>query len=179
MKPFLASSASRRSLIAISVGHLHVDPAVVGRERVDRQPSTARPTHAADARAPAYILMTGVRCVHPRVAIQDVRLVLAHPRRGVGRAVEGLPVHTFQTDDGRGRHEVPTEIAISDRREAELAKNGFMPLCIERNTDSRRFIGAQSCRSRSSTPIRTPRERQPVGAAAVPLRACRFAHYLK
>jgi type VI secretion system protein ImpC len=38
----------------------------------------------------------------------------------------------------------PTEIAISDRREAELAKNGFMPLIHKKNTDFAAFIGAQS-----------------------------------
>jgi predicted component of type VI protein secretion system len=38
----------------------------------------------------------------------------------------------------------PTEIAISDRREAELAKNGFMPLVHRKNTDVAAFIGAQS-----------------------------------
>src|SRR6476646_3289666 len=50
--------------------------------------------------------------------------------RGVesGGAVEGLPVHTFPSDDGGVDMKCPTEIAISDRREAELSKNGFMPL---------------------------------------------------
>ena len=38
----------------------------------------------------------------------------------------------------------PTEIAISDRREAELAKNGFMPLMHRKNSDFAAFIGAQS-----------------------------------
>ncbi|HVS76899.1 MAG TPA: type VI secretion system contractile sheath large subunit, partial [Steroidobacteraceae bacterium] len=43
--------------------------------------------------------------------------------RGVesGGAVEGLPVHTFPSDDGGVDMKCPTEIAISDRREAELA----------------------------------------------------------
>ncbi len=50
--------------------------------------------------------------------------------RGVesGGVVEGLPCHTFPTDDGGIDMKCPTEIAISDRREAELAKNGFIPL---------------------------------------------------
>ena len=38
----------------------------------------------------------------------------------------------------------PTEIAITDRREAELAKNGFMPLVHRKNSDFAAFIGAQS-----------------------------------
>jgi type VI secretion system protein ImpC len=42
-----------------------------------------------------------------------------------GGVVEGLPVHTFPTDDGGVDMKCPTEIAITDRREAELAKNGM------------------------------------------------------
>src|SRR3546814_90959 len=66
--------------------------------------------------------------------------------RGVesGGVVEGLAAHTFPTDDGGVDMKCPTEIAISDRREAELAKNGFMPLIHQKNTDFAAFIGAQS-----------------------------------
>ena len=66
--------------------------------------------------------------------------------RGIesGGVVEGLPVHTFPTDDGGVDMTCPTEIAISDRREAELAKNGFMPLVHKKNSDLAAFIGAQS-----------------------------------
>src|SRR5690349_12591317 len=55
--------------------------------------------------------------------------------RGVesGGEVENLPAHTFPTDDGGVDMKCPTEIAISDRREAELAKNGFMPLLHKKN----------------------------------------------
>jgi len=66
--------------------------------------------------------------------------------RGIesGGAVEGLPAFTFPTDDGGVAMKCPTEIAISDRREAELAKNGFMPLIHKKNSDFAAFIGAQS-----------------------------------
>ncbi len=66
--------------------------------------------------------------------------------RGVesGGAVEGLPAHTFPDEDGGVALKCPTEIAISDRREAELAKNGFMPLIFKKNSDFAAFIGAQS-----------------------------------
>jgi type VI secretion system protein ImpC len=66
--------------------------------------------------------------------------------RGVesGGAVEGLPTHTFPSDDGGVDMKCPTEIAIGDRREAELAKNGFMPLVHRKNSDFAAFIGAQS-----------------------------------
>lgn len=102
--------------------------------------------------------------------------------RGIetGGAVESLPVHTFPTDDGGVDMKCPTEIAISDRREAELAKNGFMPLLHKKNTDFAAFIGAQS--------LQKPAEYEdPDATANANLAArlpylfstCRFAHYLK
>ena len=64
MKPDLASSASRRSLMAISVGHFIVDAAVVGREGGRRQPlDRAAAFHAADARGPAIRLEGAVMLV--------------------------------------------------------------------------------------------------------------------
>ncbi|NEV63095.1 type VI secretion system contractile sheath large subunit [Thiorhodococcus minor] len=102
--------------------------------------------------------------------------------RGIesGGAVEGLPTHTFPTDDGGVDMKCPTEIAISDRREAELAKNGFMPLIHKKNSDFAAFIGAQS--------LQKPFEYDdPDATANANLSArlpylfatCRFAHYLK
>jgi type VI secretion system protein ImpC len=66
--------------------------------------------------------------------------------RGVetGGVVENLPVHTFPTDDGGVDAKRPTEIAITDRREMELSKSGFMPLMHRKNTDSAAFISASS-----------------------------------
>lgn len=79
--------------------------------------------------------------------------------RGVesGGAVENLPCHTFPTDDGGVDMKCPTEIAISDRREAELAKNGFIPLIHRKNSDYAAFIGAQSLQNHRNTTIRTRR----------------------
>ena len=102
--------------------------------------------------------------------------------RGVesGGAVEGLPVHTFPTDDGGVDMKCPTEIAISDRREAELAKNGFMPLVHRKNSDFAAFIGAQSIQKPSeyTDPDATANANL---AARLPymFACCRFAHYLK
>jgi type VI secretion system protein ImpC len=102
--------------------------------------------------------------------------------RGIesGGAVEDLPTHSFPTDDGGVDMKCPTEIAISDRREAELAKNGFMPLIHKKNSDFAAFIGAQS--------LQKPQEYEdPDATANANLAArlpylfatCRFAHYLK
>ena len=102
--------------------------------------------------------------------------------RGIesGGAVENLPSHTFPTDDGGVDQKCPTEIAISDRREAELAKNGMMPLIHRKNSDVAAFIGAQS--------LHKPAEYDDADASAnanlaarLPylFATCRFAHYLK
>jgi type VI secretion system protein ImpC len=102
--------------------------------------------------------------------------------RGIesGGAVEGLPLHTFPSLDGGVDAKCPTEIAIPDRREAELAKNGFMPLVHKKNSDFAAFIGAQS--------LQKPQEYEdPDATANANLAArlpylfatCRFAHYLK
>ena len=102
--------------------------------------------------------------------------------RGVesGGSLEGLPVHTFPTDDGGVDMKCPTEIAISDRREAELAKNGFMPLLHRKNSDFAAFIGAQSVQKpfEYTDPDATANANL---AARLPylFACCRFAHYLK
>ncbi len=64
--------------------------------------------------------------------------------RGVegGGKVEGLPVHTFATDDGDVAMKCPTEIAISDRREFELSNLGFLPLIHYKDRDFAAFLGA-------------------------------------
>jgi type VI secretion system protein ImpC len=66
--------------------------------------------------------------------------------RGVeaGGLVEGLPTHSFSTDEGDIQVKVPTEIAIPDRRENEFSKLGFIPLCWYKGTDRAAFLGAQS-----------------------------------
>lgn len=102
--------------------------------------------------------------------------------RGIesGGAVEGLPTHTFPTDDGGVDMKCPTEIAISDRRESELAKNGFMPLVHKKNSDFAAFIGAQSLQKPAEydDPDATANANL---AARLPylFASCRFAHYLK
>ncbi|MFO0818813.1 MAG: type VI secretion system contractile sheath large subunit [Pirellulales bacterium] len=102
--------------------------------------------------------------------------------RGIesGGAVEGLPVHTFPSDDGGVDQKCPTEIAISDRREAELARSGFMPLIHKKNSDFAAFIGAQSLQKPAEydDPAATANANL---AARLPylFATCRFAHYLK
>jgi type VI secretion system protein ImpC len=102
--------------------------------------------------------------------------------RGVesGGMVEGLPTHTFPTDDGGVEAKCPTEIAISDRREAELAKNGFIPLIHRKNTDYAAFIGAQSLQKPAQYENPDATANAEISARLPYLFAsCRFAHYLK
>ena len=102
--------------------------------------------------------------------------------RGIasGGAVEGLPTHTFPPDDGGVDIKCPTEIAISDRREAELAKNGFMPLIYKKNSDFAAFIGAQSLQKPAQYDDPDASSNAALAARLPYLFAtCRFAHYLK
>ncbi len=102
--------------------------------------------------------------------------------RGVesGGAVEGLPTHTFPSDDGGVDMKCPTEIAISDRREAELANNGLMPLVHRKNSDLAAFIGAQSLHKPAEYDDPDATANANLGARLPYLFAtCRFAHYLK
>ncbi len=106
--------------------------------------------------------------------------------RGVesGGTVTNLPVHTFPTDDGSIAMKCPTEIAIDDRREAELAKLGMMPILHRKNTDLAAFIGAHSLQDDET---RAGRLVDPDAQANERLSAnlpylfpvSRFAHYLK
>jgi type VI secretion system protein ImpC len=97
-----------------------------------------------------------------------------------GGMIEGLPCHTFPTDDGGVDMKCPTEIAITDRREAELGKNGLMPLSHWKNTDFAVFVGAQSLQKPAEydDPDATANANL---AARLPylFATCRFAHYLK
>ncbi len=102
--------------------------------------------------------------------------------RGIesGGAISGLPVHTYPSEDGGVDMTCPTEIAISDRRELELANSGFMPLVHCKNSSIAAFIGAQSLHSpqQYDDPDATANARL---AARLPylFATCRFAHYLK
>jgi type VI secretion system protein ImpC len=106
--------------------------------------------------------------------------------RGVenGGTVTNLPVHAFPTDDGSVAMKCPTEVAIDDRREAELAKLGLMPILHRKNTDLAAFIGAHSLQDDET---RAGRLVDPDAQANERLSAnlpylfpvARFAHYLK
>ena len=97
-----------------------------------------------------------------------------------GGIVEGLPCHSFPTDDGGVDMKCPTEVAITDRREAELAKNGFMPVSHYKNTDYAVFMGAQSLQKPQEFEDKDATANANLSARLPYLFAvCRFAHFLK
>jgi type VI secretion system protein ImpC len=97
-----------------------------------------------------------------------------------GGRVDGLPAHVFKSDDGDPDLKCPAEIGITDRREAELSKLGFLPLCHYKNTDYAVFFGAQT----TQKPKKYDRPEATANAAIsarLPyiMATSRFAHYLK
>jgi type VI secretion system protein ImpC len=102
--------------------------------------------------------------------------------RGVesGGTVEDLPTAMFPTDDGSLDAKCPTEIAISDRREAELSSAGFMALIHRKNSNQATFIGGQTVHNpkKFDDPAATSNANL---SARLPyiFASCRFAHYLK
>jgi type VI secretion system protein ImpC len=97
-----------------------------------------------------------------------------------GGLVEGLPTHTFTTDDGDVAVKCPTEIAITDRRENELAKLGFIPLCYYKGRDQAVFMGAQSTQKPQLYLDDDANANSRLSTQLQYILACsRFAHYLK
>ena len=102
--------------------------------------------------------------------------------RGVegGGKVEGLPTHTFNTDEGEIAMKCPTEIAITDRREKELSDLGFMPLVHCKGTDYAAFFGAQSCQKSKKYDTNAANANARLSTQLQYMFAMsRFAHYLK
>ena len=102
--------------------------------------------------------------------------------RGVegGGLVQGLPTHTFRTDEGEIALKCPTEIAITDRREKEFSDLGFIPLVHCKGTDYAAFFGAQS----SNKPVKYDSDAANANARLSTqlqymMAVSRFAHYLK
>ncbi len=102
--------------------------------------------------------------------------------RGVegGGKVEGLPVHTFPTDDGDVAMKCPCEIAITDRREFELSNLGFLPLIHAKGKDFAVFMGTQSCQ-KPKTYFDPAANANAELSTKLNYLMCvsRFAHYLK
>ncbi|MGQ0541489.1 MAG: type VI secretion system contractile sheath large subunit [Blastocatellia bacterium] len=102
--------------------------------------------------------------------------------RGVegGGLVQGLPTHTFQTDEGELAMKCPTEVAITDRREKEFSDNGFIPLVHCKGTDYAAFFGTQSANKAKKYDTDAANANARLSTQLQYLFAVsRFAHYLK
>lgn len=101
--------------------------------------------------------------------------------RGVesGGMVDGLPAFDAASDAPHGTV-IPTETAISDRREAELSRAGFMPLIYRKNSNVAAFIGARTIHQPRDYGDAEANENSELSSRLPYVFAVsRFAHYLK
>ncbi len=61
-----------------------------------------------------------------------------------GGTVGDLPIYNYEAM-GETQTKIPTEVLISERREFELAEQGFIALTMRKNTDNAAFFSANSC----------------------------------
>lgn len=105
--------------------------------------------------------------------------------RGVnsGGKLEGLPVHTFETDHGDVAMKCPTETVIPDDHEMELAKLGFAALANEKNSANAVFFSVQSAQKPKEFkgPDGDKATANAVLSSQLPymFAVSRFAHYMK
>ena len=97
-----------------------------------------------------------------------------------GGLVAGLPIYTFKSEDGLITVRVPTEVAITDRREKELSDMGFISLIYRKGTDQAAFFGGQTA-NKPKVYIEDDATANARLSASLPymLAASRFAHYIK
>ena len=113
-------------------------------------------------------------------SFSDSGLCVAMRGEQGGGKVENLPTHTFLSDDGDMDAQCPTEIGITDRREAELSKLGFLPLVHYKNTDYAAFWGGQSVQKPKTYSNDAATENAAISARLPYIMATsRFAHCLK
>jgi type VI secretion system protein ImpC len=129
-----------------------------------------------------YLWMNSAWCYAARITDAYDKYGWMARTRGVegGGKVEGLPVHTFPTDDGDVAMKCPTEIAITERREQELEKMGFMSLIHCKGRDFAAFMSATSCQK----PRKYDRDNATANAILSTkfnqlMCVSRFAHFLK
>jgi len=102
--------------------------------------------------------------------------------RGVegGGVVEGLPVHTFLTNEGDQTMKCPTEVSITDRREKELNDLGFIAVVHKKHENFAAFFGGQTVNKPIvyNKPLANANARLSAQLPCI-LAASRFAHYIK
>jgi type VI secretion system protein ImpC len=97
-----------------------------------------------------------------------------------GGKVDNLPVHVYKSSSGDTEIKCPTEVGITDRREAELSKLGFLPLSHYKNTDYAVLFGAETTQKAKKYDTPEATSNAAISARLPYLMAtARFAHYLK
>lgn len=141
-KSFRASEDSRYVGLALPhvLGRLPYGPDTVPVETFNYQEDVSGKDHSK------YLWTNAAYALGARATDAFARYGWCAAIRGVegGGLVEGLPTHTVGTDDGEVALKCPTEIAITDRREKELADLGFIPLVHCKDTDYAAFFSTQS-----------------------------------
>ncbi len=100
-----------------------------------------------------------------------------------GGAVEDLPLHHFESM-GEIETKIPTEVLVSDRREFELAEEGFIPLAFRKGSDNAAFFSANSVQAPKYFGISEEGREAELNyrlGTQLPYMfiICRIAHYLK
>jgi len=118
-----------------------------------------------------------------------VRMTTAFRRDGIvsairgkdsGGKVENLPSYVFNSDDGDLEQQCPTEIAITGRRDFELAELGFCPLSHYKNTDYAVFFGGQTIqKAKKYEDPDTTKNAEIATRLPYIMIASRFSHYIK
>lgn len=97
-----------------------------------------------------------------------------------GGKVENLPVYTYRAKNGELKLKCPTEIAITDRKEAELSRNGIISLCHHSNSNYAAFFSGQSLNKPSRyTTVEANMNAELSSRFQCILITSRFAHYIK
>jgi len=129
-----------------------------------------------------YCWMNAAYAIGVRITDAFARTGWSTAIRGAegGGKLENLPLHVFKTDEGDIDAKCPSEIAITDRREAELSKLGFLPVCHYKNTDYAVIFGGQTTQ-KAKKYDRPEATANAAISARLPyiLATARFAHYLK
>ena len=132
----------------------------------------AGPTRAAPV---GYLDERGLSLGAAHRRVRQVRLLDRHTRGMEGGGKVEVCRPTSSSRRRRPNLKCPTEIGITDRREAELSKLGFLPLCHYKNTDYAVFLAIGE--KPKSTIARRPPRRRHSGARVDVMATSRFAHH--
>lgn len=129
-----------------------------------------------------YLWMNAAYVLGTRLTDAFARYGWCAAIRGVegGGLVEGMPTHTFKTDEGDVALKCPTEIAIPDRRDKELSDLGFVSLVHCKGTDYAAFFATQSAQKPKVYDKDSANANARLsGQLQYMMAVSRFAHYLK